>query len=450
MPTKEPEEEQVLRAFRACPKLSPDQAAELCPEIMQVVNLIGNTLGVCWQWVLAALLGIAGGLVPQARYELAPSVEVQSAMWVLLLQPGATNSSGTVKLVVQTVQLLMDWLHQLETQEHQQVLATATAADTEKPQRPVLRHLLAGGGSLAATGVQMSLKHNRCAALCAEPELQQLLAWFGGESGIDSGVVAKCWDGTQWDRPVMDKAKAFTVPEPWLGIITAGHISESFKATQKDIFGFRQRITCLFGEPLWLTMAQTRSNYQKLPIASHKPAEFLAALMFPLLVWSVKQDRLVYTASTTDGARDVADANFDGHVSCQQEAFLRPGRHEDARYHGKLRTKFDRVTLAAHFLSSICKSFVALMAANPAGHVLEMKKNWCPYFSVLGIVGRKIHIHCGNLSCWFRCGHIIEYRHRFCECLSESGAIVMKVGKAQPGTRLARMRWLWIFCSLQV
>ena len=32
MPIKEPEEEQVLRAFRACPKLSPDQAAELCPE----------------------------------------------------------------------------------------------------------------------------------------------------------------------------------------------------------------------------------------------------------------------------------------------------------------------------------------------------------------------------------------------------------------------------------
>ena len=111
---KELDEEEVLRAFRACPQLSPDDAAKLCPDIMRVVMLLSNCLGVCWQWTLGALLCVAGALVPQASYLPAPSVEVQSSIWVLLLQPGGTNSSGVVKLVMQGVQLLMTWLRDYE------------------------------------------------------------------------------------------------------------------------------------------------------------------------------------------------------------------------------------------------------------------------------------------------------------------------------------------------
>ena len=103
-------------------------------------------------WVLAAMLSVAGGVVPQARYWLSPSVDVPSSMWVLLLQPGATNSSGVIKLVVQTVQLLLQWQSDAETKA---VAEDATPEDDKV--YPPRRQLLAGGGSIGATGLQMSL-----------------------------------------------------------------------------------------------------------------------------------------------------------------------------------------------------------------------------------------------------------------------------------------------------
>ena len=68
------------------------------------------------------------------------------------------------------------------------------------------------GGSLAASGLQMSLKQNRSAALSVEPEIDQVLAWFTVDSSIDRGAPAKLWDGSTWHRPVMEKTRAFTIP----------------------------------------------------------------------------------------------------------------------------------------------------------------------------------------------------------------------------------------------
>jgi hypothetical protein len=62
---------------------------------------------------------------------------------------------------------------------------------------------------------------------------------------------------------------------------------------------------------------------------------------------------------TTDGALQAVDEKFDGHMSLQQEAFLQPGEHEVSKKHGKLRTKFDRLALAMHLLSELCKAFSA-------------------------------------------------------------------------------------------
>jgi hypothetical protein len=369
--SQEPTDDEVLHAFRTCQKLDAAVVRAHCPEIMEVVELISNTLGTCWQWVLASALVVTAGLVPQARYQLASSAEVPSSMWVILLQPGATNSSGVVELTVQTVQLLMTWLAKHEDDE-----ARRNTNPGDEVIFPPRRQLLAGGGSLAATGMQMSQTQNRSAAVVAEPEIGQLLQWFSCEGGIDSGAIAKLWDSVDWDRPVMDKSKAFTVINPWLSTITGAHVPETYKATKKDVFGFGQRVTALFGEPLWLTMAETRRNCELLPIASHKPADFLAAVLFPLLLWSVKQPELVYQASVEDGARAVADANFDSHVSMQRDAFCQPGRHDEAKYHGKLRTKFDRTVLAVHFLNSICKTFVEKKLGHVGIFELQPSTNW--------------------------------------------------------------------------
>ena len=374
---QEPSDEEQLRAFRACPPLDEAAARQLCPDIMATVMQITNTLGVCWQWTLAAMLSMVSGLVPQARYELAPSVEVPASMWVVLLHPGSTNSSGVIRLVIQSLQRLFAWRAVEETAR-----AEAEVAEGENVVYPPRRQLLAGGGSLAATGLQMSLPQNRSAALLAEPEIGSLLQWFGGgDSYIDSSAVAKVWDGVSWDRPVMDKHRAFTVENPWLGFITGGHVAETFKATVKDVFGFRQRVTALYGEPLWLSLEDIRAACEQLPLQnSRKPADFVATLLLPLLRWSLTHDTLTFAASAADGAQQRTAQNFNAHVDMQKEAYLQPGQHEEARFHGKLRTKFDRMVLSVHVLRTVCVSWAAYLRAEPAGATVGT--DWCPDFDV--------------------------------------------------------------------
>ena len=153
-------------------------------------------------------------------------------------------------------------------------------------------------------------------------------------------------------------------------------------------------------------MAQIRANCKKLPIESHKPAYFLAALMYPLFLWSLKHAKLEYTAEENDGALAKADENFDGHVALQKEAFLQPGKHDDARYHGKCRTKFDRVVLSTHLLNSICCAFKMFMAApvdaahggdvgvEPPPRMLKEKRNWCQDFHVPKKIAKNV-VECG-------------------------------------------------------
>ena len=115
--------------------------------------------------------------------------------------------------------------------------AEAHATADEDITYPPRRQLLAGGGSLAAIGMQMSQEQNRGAALSVEPEVEQILAWFTAESAIDKGVPAKLWDGVTWHRPVMEKTRAFSVTTPWYGFLVGAHVPEMFRALTSDSFG---------------------------------------------------------------------------------------------------------------------------------------------------------------------------------------------------------------------
>ena len=225
-------------------------------------------------------------------------------------------------------------------------------------------------GSLAATGLQMSLQQNRGACLSVEPELEQVLSWFTADSTMDRAAPSKLWDGVTWHRPVMDKSRAFTVEDPWYGFLCGGHVIDLYKAMQADSFGLRQRVTACFGPPTWMELDDIRQACAALPTASQKPEDYVAGLLFPLLRWSVKDTAgSVYTPCADDGAAGLVDGNFNAHVSMQKETFLKPGCHEEAKYHGKLRTKFNRLTIAMHVLSAVCSEWRQHRTANPAATV---------------------------------------------------------------------------------
>ena len=86
--------------------------------------------------------------------------------------------------------------------------------------------------------------------MAAECEVEGVFTWFQNEMGVDKAVPGKLWDGNTWHRPVMDKAKAFTVESPWFGFIAGAHIPETYKATLHDAFGLRERFTVSFAEPV--------------------------------------------------------------------------------------------------------------------------------------------------------------------------------------------------------
>ena len=57
----------------------------------------------------------------------------------------------------------------------------------------------------------------------------------------------------------------------------------------RDVFGLRQRMTVLVSRPTFYDNAfgHNQAACDKLPVTSGKPADFLDALMFPLVYWSV-------------------------------------------------------------------------------------------------------------------------------------------------------------------
>ena len=82
--------------------------------------------------------------------------------------------------------------------------------------------------------------------------------------------------------------------------------------------------------------------------------------------------------SDADDAAALTDRNFDQHRELQREAFLEYGRQDEAKYHGKLRTKFDRLVLSLHILSALCcllSPFGKLLDFARKGHTLYRQ---CP------------------------------------------------------------------------
>ena len=69
-----PDDDEQLRAFRACPVLKPEPFEAWLPDVMWAAHMLADTLAVCWEWGLLALLTVASGLVPEDRFEPAPSV----------------------------------------------------------------------------------------------------------------------------------------------------------------------------------------------------------------------------------------------------------------------------------------------------------------------------------------------------------------------------------------
>jgi hypothetical protein len=348
---KMPDDEDILRAFRACPELDVCQARVFVPAIMEAIEPLADALCVSWPSVLLAVLVAVASLAPEDSLEIAPSVTVRSVIWACLLHPGATNSSG----VVGCIACALEKLCQRDFREAQAVAKAAAAAADAEYVEPLRRQIVAGGGSLASTGLDMSRAHNRGAALVAEPELDNVVQWFTSEASVDSGAPAKLWDGRAWHRSVLDKMRAFTILFPWLSIISAGHVPEVFKATLKDAFGLRQRLTVSFPRPSWRTIAEIRAACGKLSVPSHTPDDYVAALLYPAMVNSLKRPGgQVYKPDEADGAAKTVDDKFDSHMDLQKDAFLKPHQHEVSKKHGKLRTKFDRLVIAVHLLNTYC------------------------------------------------------------------------------------------------
>ena len=155
-----PDDDTQTAAFRACPRLDPASFRESIPDVMWAAELLSKTLAVCWEWAFLALLTTVSGLVPEDRIELTPSMSIPSSLWVLLLQPGSTNSSGVTRVVSEALRLMFARQWKDELAQHDEVVA-ALPENAEEPPAPPRRQLLAGGGSLAATGLQMSLAPNR-------------------------------------------------------------------------------------------------------------------------------------------------------------------------------------------------------------------------------------------------------------------------------------------------
>lgn len=253
-----PIEDDMLRAFRACPRIDREAMYQECPEVVEVSEMLARCLAVHWEWMLLALLACVGSLIPEDRFATAPSIEVPSSLWIILLHPGATNTSGVIGLVTKVMTQLSTRLQAYEKARYDEAYNAVPEEERPDYDPPPRRQVLAGGASMAANGQLMSCKQNRGAALAAECEVEGVFTWFQNEMGVDKAVPGKLWDGNAWHRPVMDKSRAFSVEAPWFGFIAGAHIPEIFKATLSDAFGLRERLTVSFAEPQWLTIREIR------------------------------------------------------------------------------------------------------------------------------------------------------------------------------------------------
>lgn len=375
----------MLHAFRACPKLDRAAAVQECPEVVEVSEMLARCLSVHWEWILLALLAAVGALIPQDRFVSAPSIDVPSSLWIIMCHPGATNTSGVISLVTNSLNKLMKMMHAYETNTAEAAYAQLPDADRPPYEEPPRRQVLAGGASMAANGQIMSCRQNRGAALAAECEVEGVFSWFQNEMGVDKAVPGKLWDGNVWHRPVMDKSRAFTVESPWFGFIAGAHIPEVFKATLNDAFGLRERLTVSFEEPIWLSIREIREACARLATATGKPKDFVAGLLLPLFKWSASREGgQDFKASEEDGARELADVKFDGHMDLQRQSFLKPGQHQQSKAHGKLRTKFDRMALAMHALYVLCKKFKEASAELP----FTVDGDWASNFSLPVVISK--------------------------------------------------------------
>ena len=125
---------------------------------------------------------------------------------------------------------------------------------------------------------------------------------------------------------------------------------------QEDIIGLRQRLTVVYARPLFMEIGEIRQACHQLPEdLSWRPAPFVAALLFPLIALSLKKEAAVDTESAVDstvgtvfypaedGARDLIDSKFNARNQKQKGCFLQPDSHHLSKYHGKLKTKYDRM-----------------------------------------------------------------------------------------------------------
>ena len=112
----------------------------------------------------------------------------------------------------------------------------------------------------------------------------------------------------------MDKSRAFCVATPWYGFLAGAHIPELLAATSNDTFGLRQRLTICFGRPPFQNIGAIRDACSRLPIASNKPHDYMAALLCPLLRWATTREHpATYTLCAAVGAQDEVDRYFDHH-----------------------------------------------------------------------------------------------------------------------------------------
>lgn len=65
---------------------------------MDHVETVGKMYNVSWIWVMSCELSLAGMLAPSAALYPIESITIYPLMWVFILHPGSTQTSGLVRL----------------------------------------------------------------------------------------------------------------------------------------------------------------------------------------------------------------------------------------------------------------------------------------------------------------------------------------------------------------